>query len=249
MNKYPCIAREGWERLAAAFVVCLIASFSIAWWSLIGWFIFAFMLQFFRDPPRRISSKEGDIVAPASGKVIKIEQAKDPYLDREAIKISIFMNVFSVHSNLLPVAGEVKQRWYVPGKFFNAALDKASTDNERNALWIKTSLTASEANKTDTAGADVVVVQVAGLIARRILCYVKEGDRVQKGQRYGFIRFGSRVDLYLPPTCVISAQLGQWVDSGNHVLATLPNTSPNTSPNTLPNTLPNSASALNPQSL
>ncbi len=211
MKTYPFIAKEGWSRLALGLALALIASFTIGWWSLIFWLVFAFMLQFFRDPVRSISMQEGDIVSPASGKIIKIENTQDPHLDREAIKISVFMNVFSVHSNLIPIAGQIKQRWYIEGKYFNAAVDKASTDNERNALWLQTK-----------SGGDVVFVQVAGLIARRILCYVKEGDQVDTGERYGFIRFGSRVDLYLPTDTEIVAQLGQWVDSGNDVLARLP---------------------------
>lgn len=210
MSTYPIIAREGWERLAIALVVCLFASFTIGGWSILFWAGFAFMLQFFRDPPRKIDAEANELVAPASGKVIRIEQVDDPYLERPCTKISIFMNVFSVHSNLVPIAGEIKDRWYFPGKFVNAALDKASSDNERNALWVQTN-----------DGKDVVFVQVAGLIARRILCYVEPGDEVEAGDRYGFIRFGSRVDLYLPKDAEIKVKLGQWVDSGNDIVAAL----------------------------
>ena len=207
---YPIIAREGWERLAIALVVCLFASVILGSWSIPFWLGFVFMLQFFRDPPRKIPVQAGTVVAPASGKVIRIEQQQDPYLDRPCIKLSIFMNVFSVHSNLVPVDGTIKERWYTGGKYFNAALDKASSENERNALWLQTE-----------DGQDLVFVQVAGLVARRILCYVEPGDEVQTGDRYGFIRFGSRVDLYLPPETDIKAQLGQWVNSGNDVVAQL----------------------------
>jgi phosphatidylserine decarboxylase len=208
LKTYPLIAREGWERLAIALVVCLFASFTIGGWSILFWIGFAFMLQFFRDPPRRIPNDARAIVAPASGKVIRIEQIDDPYLDRSCTKVSIFMNVFSVHSNLIPVAGTIKERWYESGKYFNAAVDKASTENERNALWLQTD-----------DGQDIVFVQVAGLIARRILCYVEPGDEVEAGDRYGFIRFGSRVDLYLPLDIEIKVRLGQSVDSGNDVIA------------------------------
>ncbi len=124
---------------------------------------------------------------PPTAASLSIEPAQDPCLNREALKISVFMNVFNVHSNRSPVDGEVKQRWYHPGKFVNADLDKASTENERNALHLRTA-----------DGQDITSVQVAGLIARRILCYVDSGDKLVRGQRYGFIRFGSRVDLYLP---------------------------------------------------
>jgi len=203
LKTYPLIAREGWERLAIALVVCLFASFTIGGWSIIFWIGFAFMLQFFRDPPRRIPDDARAIVAPASGKVIRIEQIDDPYLDRPCTKVSIFMNVFSVHSNLIPVEGTIKERWYSSGKYFNAAVDKASTENERNALWLQTD-----------DGQDIVFVQVAGLIARRILCYVEPGDDVEVGDRYGFIRFGSRVDLYLPLDIEIKVRLGQ---SASHI--------------------------------
>jgi len=210
LKTYPLIAREGWERLSIGLVVCLFASFTIGNWSILLWIGFAFMLQFFRDPPRHIPDDPRAIVAPASGKVIKIEQVDDPYLDRRCTKISIFMNVFSVHSNLVPIEGTIKQRWYSSGKFLNAAVDKASTDNERNALWLQTE-----------DGQDIVFVQVAGLIARRILCYVDVDDHLDAGDRYGFIRFGSRVDLYLPSSINVRVKLGQWVNSGNDSIATL----------------------------
>ena len=210
MKKYPIIAREGWERLGVGLVVALVATWAIGWWSLIFWLGFAFMLQFFRDPPRTITTDAKAIIAPASGKVIRIEQVNDPYLDREATKISIFMNVFSVHSNLVPIAGTVQKIWYHPGAFVNAALDKASSDNERNAVWIKTD-----------DEQDIVFVQVAGLIARRILCYISEDDKVDTGDRYGFIRFGSRVDVYLPKDAIVMAALGESVSSGNDIIASL----------------------------
>ena len=117
------------------------------------------------------------------------------------------MNVFSVHSNRAALAGTVKKIWYSPGLFVNADLDKASTDNERNAVWIQ-----------DKDGKDVVSVQVAGLVARRILCYVKDGDELEQGQRYGFIRFGSRVDLFLPVDFSSSVSIGDKVSSGSSIL-------------------------------
>src|SRR4030095_14318517 len=121
-------------------------------------------------------------------------------LKRDALKLSVFMNVFNVHSNRSPVDGTVKERWYFPGAFVNAALDKASLGNERNALWLRTD-----------GGVDVTCVQVAGLIARRILCYVSPGDALARGQRYGFIRFGSRVDVYLPLSARASVAIGDVV--------------------------------------
>jgi phosphatidylserine decarboxylase len=151
------------------------------------------------------------VVSAADGRVIAVELARDPYLERDAIKISVFMNVFNVHSNRAPVDGEVKKRWYEPGRFFNAALDKASSENERNALWLRTA-----------SGADVTCVQVAGLIARRILCYVEEGDGVVRGQRLGFIRFGSRVDIYVPRDATLKAALGDKTYAASTVIAILP---------------------------
>ena len=207
---HPLIAREGWPFLAPAVVVAaLVAGYSLVW-SIPFWIIALFVLQFFRDPPREVPGDAGTVVSPADGRIVAVEKAHDPYLDRESIKISVFMNVFNVHSNRAPVDGEVREIWYSAGSFVNAALDKASTENERNALWIRAG-----------AGADVTCVQVAGLIARRILCYAKAGDKLERGQRYGFIRFGSRVDVYLPPDARIEAALGDKVYAASTILASL----------------------------
>jgi len=174
------------------------------------WLAALFVLQFFRDPPRSIPGDERTVVSPADGRIVAVESARDPYLERPALKVSVFMNVFDVHSNRSPVDGELRQAWYRAGKFFNAALDKASLENERNALWLQT-----------VTGADVTCVQVAGLIARRILCYVKPGDKLARGERFGFIRFGSRVDVYLPPSASVKAALGDKVRGGSSILAVL----------------------------
>ncbi|HEY7943915.1 MAG TPA: phosphatidylserine decarboxylase, partial [Casimicrobiaceae bacterium] len=131
-------------------------------------------------------------------------------LDRDALKISVFMNVFNVHSNRSPVDGVVRNKWYHPGSFVNAALDKSSLENERNALHIVTS-----------AGVDVTCVQVAGLIARRILCYVGPGDALRRGQRYGFIRFGSRVDVYVPASAAARVAVGDAIHATTTVIAEL----------------------------
>lgn len=180
------------------------------WWAAPFWAILVFNLQFFRDPPRRIPDAPGAVICPADGRVIKLDEVEDPYLRRPARRVSVFMNVFNVHSNRSPVAGKVMERWYSAGKFVNAALDKASHDNERNALWIKTD-----------DGRDVVVVQVAGLIARRILCYVQPGSSIARGERYGFIRFGSRVDVYLPLDAQFEISLGDKVKGATDVIARL----------------------------
>ena len=207
---HPIIAKEGWPFIAGAFALAAILTSVAVFWSLPFWLIFIFCIQFFRDPSRVIAGGPKSVLAPADGRIVVVEEADDPYLNRRALKVSVFMNVFNVHSNRAPVDGEVKQVWYNPGSFLNAALDKASTENERNALWIRAG-----------DGADVTCVQVAGLIARRILCYVKAGDRLERGGRYGFIRFGSRVDVYLPLNARVRAALGDKVSASSTILADL----------------------------
>jgi phosphatidylserine decarboxylase len=208
---HPIIAREGWTFLAIATILAVAATYWYAAWSIPVWIIALFVLQFFRDPPREIPQLAGAVLSPADGRIVAVERVSDPYVQREAIKVSVFMNVFNVHSNRSPVDGTVQQIWYYPGKFVNADLDKASTENERNAVWLKT------AN-----GTDITSVQVAGLIARRILCYVKAGDVLTRGQRYGFIRFGSRVDVYLPLDAVVKVSIGDRVSATTTILAVLP---------------------------
>jgi phosphatidylserine decarboxylase len=208
---HPIIAREGWPFLAASVAAALAVGWAAGWWwSLPAWLVVLFIVQFFRDPPRAIPGGARTVVAPADGRIVAVARASDPYLDRPATKVSVFMNVFNVHSNRSPVDGEVKRVWYSPGAFINAALDKASAANERNALWLKTD-----------AGPDVTCVQIAGLVARRILCYVKAGDRLHRGDRFGFIRFGSRVDVYLPTDARVKVDLGQRVYAASTVLAEL----------------------------
>ena len=180
------------------------------WWSIPFWLLLVFVVQFFRDPHREIPQASGVVLSPADGRVVLVGKARDPYLDREALKISVFMNVFNVHSNRSPLDAQVAQAWYNAGSFLNAALDKASTENERAALHLRTD-----------AGADVTCVQVAGLVARRILCYPKQGDRLARGERYGFIRFGSRVDVYLPTSANPQVSVGDTVTAGISVIASL----------------------------
>ncbi|MDP1606241.1 MAG: phosphatidylserine decarboxylase [Rhodocyclaceae bacterium] len=214
MNAYPhpLIAKEGWPFLAMSGAAAVATTVFAGWlWSAPLWLIFVFVLQFFRDPPRSVPGDAKSILAPADGRIVVIEPAHDPWLNRETLKISVFMNVFNVHSNRSPVDGTVVQRWYHPGKFVNAALDKASTENERNALHLRTA-----------DGQDITCVQVAGLIARRILCYVDAGAKLERGQRYGFIRFGSRVDLYLPKDVRVKVGVGDTVQATSTILAEFP---------------------------
>ena len=209
---HPVIAREGWPFVAIAVLLALAVGFFIGWgWSAPFWLAAIFVLQFFRDPPRDVPGDPGAVLSAADGRVVEVSRAQDPYVRREAIKVSVFMNVFNVHSNRSPVDGVVKERWYFPGAFVNAALDKASLENERNALWLRTG-----------EGHDVTCVQVAGLIARRILCYVGAGAELERGQRFGFIRFGSRVDHYLPLEAEVKVAIGDKVKAAETVLAWLP---------------------------
>ena len=209
-DSHPIIAREGWPHVAIAFALALIATAFLGGWSLLFWGLAAFVLQFFRDPSRSPPQMPGVAVSAADGRVLLVQKARDPYLDRDALKISVFMNVFNVHSNRSPVGGVVKERWYHSGKYLNAALDKSSDENERMALWIR----------TDDA-IDVTCVQIAGLIARRVLCYTNTGERLERGQRYGFIRFGSRVDLYLPLGSHPRVSVGDKVTAAETIVAEL----------------------------
>jgi len=208
---HPWLAREGWPFVAIAAVLAIALSYA-HWWVLaaVAWLATLFVVQFFRDPARAVPTQEGAVLSPADGRIVVVGNARDPFLDRDALKISVFMNVFNVHSNRSPVDGTVRDKWYHQGSFLNAALDKASVENERNALHIRTA-----------AGVDVTCVQVAGLIARRILCYVAPGDALARGQRYGFIRFGSRVDVYLPPYATPKVAVGDVVYATSTVLAQL----------------------------
>ena len=208
---HPLIAKEGWPFIAAAFFIAILVHFFAGFvWALFFWIIAAFVLQFFRDPPREVPSLPNAVLSPADRRIVAVEKVEDPYLKRDAIKVSVFMNVFNVHSNRSPIDGEVRDKWYFPGKFINADLPKASVENERNALWIKAD-----------SGADVTCVQVAGLIAKRILCNVLPGEHLLWGQGFGFIRFGSRVDVYLPLETKINVNIGDKVQATTTVLAEL----------------------------
>ena len=208
---HPVLAREGWAFIALSVLIAAAVAWFAGWlWSIPLWVVAAFIIQFFRDPARTAPPGENLVLAPADGRIVSVERVRDPYLERDALRLSVFMNVFNVHSNRSPVDGEVREIWYSAGTFLNAALDKASAGNERNALWLRTE-----------RGVDVTCVQVAGLIARRILCYVKTGMRLRRGERFGFIRFGSRVDVYLPADCEPRARVGDMVYAGHSVLAEL----------------------------
>ncbi len=167
-----------------------------------------FALNFFRDPERVVPDEEGAAVSPADGRVVKVERRTDPVSGETRQCVCVFMNVFNVHVNRSPVTGTITAIRYHAGKFFNASLDKASTDNER-----------CEYQVTDASGATWTFVQIAGLVARRIVCRVERGDELARGERFGMIRFGSRVDLYLPDSYIPAVSVGEKVLAGQTVIA------------------------------
>lgn len=185
---------------------------------ILGWIgvgLTVWCYYFFRDPERVTPDRPGLIVSPADGIISLIEPAVPPkelgMSDRPLTRVSVFMNVFNCHVNRAPVAGEITAVAYRPGKFFNASLDKASEHNERNSLCIRLS-----------DGREIAVVQIAGLVARRIVCFVAPGAQTATGERFGLIRFGSRIDVYLPPGVTPLVSLGQTMVAGETVLAELP---------------------------
>lgn len=206
----PILAKEGWPFIAIAIVVAVIASFISGWLALLFVLVAVFVVQFFRDPTRQAPQGQSLVLSPADGRIVDVSEVDDPYAGRRAIKISVFMNVFNVHSNQMPVSGRVTKIEYFKGKFVNADLDKASVENERSAIVIE---------RAD--GQIITSVQVAGLVARRILCYVREGQTLNAADRYGFIRFGSRVDVYLPLNAKPLVSIGDKVSHTTTVLAEL----------------------------
>jgi phosphatidylserine decarboxylase len=207
---HPILAREGWPFILCSVCLSVILSFVLGLWSLPFWLITVFVVQFFRDPARTIPQQANAVLSPADGRIVVVERCQDPQLKRDAIKVSVFMNVFNVHSNRSPVDGVVTKVDYFRGSFVNAALQKASLENERNAVSVRQS-----------DGTEITFIQIAGLVARRILCYAKPGDTLHRGQRYGFIRFGSRVDVYLPLTATVKVSIGDKVSATETILAEL----------------------------
>ncbi|WP_050528072.1 phosphatidylserine decarboxylase [Pseudorhodobacter aquimaris] len=211
------IHREGWRFIPIFAVVALILFFV---WEPLGWIgvgLTVWCYYFFRDPKRVTPEREGLIISPADGVISLLEPAVPPVelgLGPDAMmRVSVFMNVFNCHVNRLPIAGEITKISYRPGKFLNASLDKASVDNERNSLVVRME-----------DGRDLAVVQIAGLVARRIVCEVPEGARLQTGERFGMIRFGSRLDVYLPEGVEPLVSLGQTMVAGETVLADITST-------------------------
>jgi phosphatidylserine decarboxylase len=211
----PDVHREGWPFIAAAVALALLLGsfWSPAFWLLIiiaGW-----MTIFFRNPVRVIPVAPGLVVSPADGRVEPTVRVVPPVElglgETPLTRVSVFMNVFDCHINRAPVPGRVERIAYKPGKFLSADMDKASDDNERNGLVIRTD-----------SGTRLGVVQVAGLVARRIVCWTREGERLEAGERFGMIRFGSRLDVYLPEGSTVAVHARQRAVSGETVLAFLP---------------------------
>jgi len=214
------IHREGWPFIAFAAVLNFLLVLLVGAW---GWLMLPvtlWVVAFFRDPERTAPTGEGLIICPADGKLLPIVKAVPPAeleMGGDAVtRLSIFMNVFNVHVNRSPCDGTVTKLAYRPGKFFNASFDKASTDNERMSMRLRATGTGG------VAGKDIAVVQIAGLIARRIVCETFEGQQLCRGVRFGIIRFGSRVDVYLPDGAHVTAKPGQTVRAGQTILASYP---------------------------
>lgn len=215
--RWPMVHREGWPFVGAAVAVALLA-FLVGWsglgWSAVGASVV--IAAFFRDPERSIPADEDVLLAPADGLVCQIAEVEVPrqlvgpdgLAEGRLMRISIFLSVFDVHVNRTPVAGTVRRIVYVPGLFLNANLDKASEDNERSHMVVEA-----------LDGTRVGVVQIAGLVARRIVSFVHPGAMLAPGQRYGLIRFGSRTDLYVPAGWVVTVRKGQRTIGGETVLA------------------------------
>ncbi len=207
------IAREGYPFIfASAFTTAVLAFLGLTALALFFWALTVFICFFFRDPERVTPRDSAAIVSPADGKVITVGEVETtPFDDQRMLKISIFMSIFNVHVNRIPFDGQVENIIYHPGKFFSANLDKASKENEHNAINIRT-----EDNRSFR------VVQIAGLIARRIICKLSKGDKVSKGDRFGLICFGSRLDVYLPTDVKTEVSEGKSVRAGETILGYMP---------------------------
>ena len=208
-NRLP-IAKEGIPFILIGCILTLLLLLLPSYLpSVISGALTVFVIFFFRDPERQSTAPEGSVLSPADGKVCQIRKIneKDNPLGAPALKISVFMSLFNVHVNRIPIEGTIRNIAYRAGTFFSANLDKASEQNERNTLIVES-----------TDGGKIAVVQIAGLIARRIACWVGVNDVLKRGQRFGLIRFGSRLDVYLPIDAIPSVNLGQRVKAGETVI-------------------------------
>ena len=203
---------DGWPYIAVAVALNVLLFVLAGWWGLVLFPVSVWCIAFFRDPERTIPQGEGLVVSPADGVLLPVVQAVPPIeLGMGAVpltRLSIFMNVFNVHVNRVPADGTVTALSYRPGKFINASFDKASEDNERMSVRLRM------AN-----GRELAFVQIAGLVARRIRCDLRQDQQVRRGERFGIIRFGSRLDVYLPPDAAVKVVKGQKIVAGETVLA------------------------------
>ena len=185
---------------------------ALSWFWAAGFFggLLLFVTWFFRDPERVIPEDPNAIVSPGDGRIVEIVPEKDPLLEKDGYtRISVFLNVFNVHVNRVPIAGKIQAYRYNKGKFLNASSHKASMDNEQSAILL------------NNGHVTILVKQIAGLIARRIVCWAKEGDEFQRGQRYGLIRFGSRMDVFVPEGTEIKVAIGDIVSGGSSIIGYL----------------------------
>ncbi|MEN6318973.1 MAG: phosphatidylserine decarboxylase family protein [Syntrophaceae bacterium] len=212
MNHNGIIAHEGFPFILPLGILTIIfATFGFIWIAILFFLASSFVTWFFRNPQRKTPDGANAVISPADGQVIKIEDVpENNFLSGPSKKISIFMNVFNVHVNRIPYSGTVDRVHYNKGNFFSANLDKASSLNERNSILIKTE-----------NGKEILTVQIAGLIARRIECWIKEGMHVKKGDRFGLIRFGSRLEVFLPSDSVTSIKIGDKVKAGETLIGWL----------------------------
>ena len=211
-NRLP-LAREGFPFIFAGIGITVIFAF-------LGWIIFTimasvvtiFVIYFFRDPERHHLEEKNAVLSPADGRILEVKRVdeNDDPLGRPSIKVSIFMNVFNVHVNRIPIEGTIKEISYHPGKFLSADLDKASEQNENNRITLETA-----------DSKEILVIQIAGLVARRIACWIDKRDIVKTGQRFGLIRFGSRLEVFLPADSRIVTQVRQKVKAGETVIGYL----------------------------
>lgn len=205
------IAKEGYMFIIPLLVLTW-GFFALSWFWAAGLFggLFLFVTWFFRDPERTIPEDPNAIVSPGDGKIVEIVPEQDPLLDKDGYtRISVFLNVFNVHVNRVPIAGKIQAYRYNKGKFLNAASHKASMDNEQSAILL------------NNGHVTILVKQIAGLIARRIVCWAKEGAEFQRGQRYGLIRFGSRMDVFVPEGTDIKVKVGDIVYGGSSIIGYL----------------------------
>ncbi len=206
------VAKEGFPFIGCGLLV-LVAGLWFQWWafSLVIATVVFYLALFFRNPRRTVPEGERLVVSPADGRIIEIQDLfEERFLKKKSVKISIFMNLFDVHVNRIPCQGQVQGIFYNPGKFIMASRDKASLENEQNALVLET-----------PKGDKILLIQIAGLIARRIVCWARVGDRVSRGDRFGMIRFGSRVDLFLPLGVELRVKLGEKIKGGATVVGVM----------------------------